>query len=104
MNTSDASKAIAAIHEVIKRHPNNAVIAFDSVVITSQLSNVRYGTNSQRKLLDDLNDELAATTVCRKLGGIFTVCEYEFRTWFLIRADLAVTDSEVLFDPASKRM
>lgn len=99
MNMRDEKSVVEILNGFIqKAGADSAVIAFDSVVLYEGLRNTRRSTSSA---LPEVNDLLSGTSVCRELGGIYTVCEYEGSVWFLIRADKAVSVSDN-FIPSSK--
>lgn len=103
MNERDTTSLVRAIHAVIKadlkdKECASAVIAFDATEgLFSALRNVR----KNNKLIEDINDMLSDTNVCKVLGGIYTVCEYEGSVWFLIKADRAVSQT-IKFVPEQK--
>ena len=96
MNHSDTDTVVEFVASIVGQHPNAASIAFDSSELTGRLRNVRRSV-----MLDEINDALSHTSVCHQLCGIYSVCEYEGRVWFLVKADLAVSVTP-LFDPKSK--
>ncbi len=98
LNAADTTRVVDAIAALVARHPpRTPVIAFDSALLVSRLRNAR-----AVRALEDVNDVLCGTAVCQKLGGIYTVCEYERSIWFIICAESALTDDVTQFDPKSK--
>ena len=87
MNKMDESHVVSEVKAILaEAGTRSAVIAFDISRISNKVRNVR-----NTRLLENVNDVLSGTGVCRELGGIFTVCEYEMSVCFLIQADLAIT-------------
>lgn len=98
MNKADEGSVIQFFTELLTE-PGLAdapVVAFDSTKLSGRMRNVR-----STALLEVLNDFLATNGACRTLKGIYTVCEFEGRVWFLIKADRAISVTP-LFIPDSK--
>jgi len=105
MNLSDQKAVVRELQAIIEEHqsvsPTNPVVVFGIDRLFDAVKNVKTSTRRQPEFVGEVNDLLSQISVCRELGGIYTVCEYELRLMFLIRADLAASvDSS--FDPSSK--
>ena len=99
MNTRDEKAVVSSLLAIINSCPDvTQPIAFDRSAV---LNNLRNTPKTSDRGLSDINDLLSCTPVCKELGGIYTVCEYESPIWFLIRADRthSVTSN---FVPANK--
>lgn len=104
MNTRDENAFVKAVKAIVDSNAASAVIAIDASTVMGVLKNVRRTSRSAlNAVLEDMNDVLSGTSVCKELGGIYTLCEYEGNVLFLIRADLA-TSATSLFNPAEKVM
>lgn len=87
MNKSDETRALDQIQTLLTcMCPEAAVIAFESSRITDCVRNVK-----SRRMLDELNDLLSRRDVSERLGTVLTLCEFDGATWFLIRADRAMS-------------
>lgn len=86
MNTTDSLRVLEQLKKIISENPKVPVLAFDSTIITGVVRNVKHS-----KLIYELNDLFSATKTCIELGTVFTVCSYDHRTWFLIRANAVLS-------------
>lgn len=89
INQRDESQALLIIEGLLQQYPEAAVVAFSLREITSKFTNTP--TRSTRPLVEALNDMLSSTYACQRLGTVATLCEYEMDTYFLIRANKAVS-------------
>ena len=104
MNTRDENAFVQSVKAIVDGNAASPVIAIDASTVMGVLKNVRRTSRSAlNAVLEDMNDILSATSVCKELGGIYTLCEYEANVLFLIRADLA-TSATSLFVPSEKVM
>lgn len=86
MNESDSTRTLQKFKDIAALHPDAAVMAFDSSLLTSKLRNTKASS-----FLNELNDLLSHSTVCKELGTVYTVCEYEGSVWLMIRANKVVS-------------
>ena len=99
MNRTDEQSVVTAIKAILAEAGGHfPVIAFDVSRLSTKVRNTRL-----KYLIDEVNEVLSSTSVCRELEGIYTVCEYEMSTAFLVQADLTVSVSPG-FDPSTKVM
>ena len=92
IDTKAKEHNLNVIAEMVQANPNT-VIAFDSMRLKGEPG---------ISLLSSVNDLLASTYACKRLGTVYTVCEYGMGTWLLI----PITCAKSLipgFDTESKR-
>ncbi len=95
-NEADKKRLIEKLTDIIKANPD-PIVAIDGRMLSDHARN-RGGSYS--RFMEDLNDLLSATLVCKKFGTVYTVCEYEGHIWFLVRADAAKSTVDG-FDPST---
>lgn len=106
MNLSDAKAIVRAVKDILTEAKQMSgsdapLIAFP-VARLRVVNHVRTSGRSLSSFLESVNEVLSHTDVVKELGGIFTVCEYELGTVFLVRADFAFSlDPE--FNAESKK-
>ena len=101
LNERDSQAVVAAFKRIVQRANHAPLIVFDGQEIMRVLRNVARFRDAVKFTLE-MNDLLSHSPVCRELGGIYTVAQYEMNVMLLARVDGAVSVIPD-FDPAVKK-
>ena len=84
LNDTDTAAVLAFIKSKTDEHKNAAVIVFRSQDLYSKLSNVSRRGRHLPRFVEDVNDILTWTESVKDLGDVYTVCERDFSSMYLV--------------------